>query len=119
LVFLATLSACDGGHDDRATKTAPLPPAALYLSGAEIQVETPEQRELLHKALDDMLSLSSEDMRQVRYGPGGKTLREILRAHLVPSTPISVTDEDFYNQASNAKVRMAIQSINSRLTTQQ
>jgi hypothetical protein len=124
LVSLVSLSACEKNHEARApvvpsTSISPTPAAAIYLSDAEIQLETPEQRELLHKALGDMLSFSSEDLRQARYGPSSKTLGEVLRAHLVPTKPVPVTDEDFYTQASDANVRKAIQSLNSQITKEQ
>jgi hypothetical protein len=93
--------------------------AAEFFSGAEIQAEAPEQRQVIHKALDDMLLLPSEDLLQVRYGADHKTLPEVLRSHLVPLAPVAVTDDDFYNQTSDVKVREAIKSLSVKFTAKE
>lgn len=91
--------------------------AALYLAGAEIQAETPQQREALRKALDDMLSLTPDQLRQTRYGSEHKTLPALLRTHIVPPAPVPAEDNDFYAQAENPKVRAAVEILRAKLNT--
>ena len=99
------------------TACASRPPVALarYLEHAEIQAETDAQRATLGRAFDDMLQLQPEKLRTARYGPNQSTLPALLRAHLVPSEPVAVEDEEFYSQAGDARVRVAVGTLRQKL----
>jgi len=99
------------------TACASAPPVALarYLEHAEIQAETDAQRATLGRAFDDMLQLQPEKLRAARYGPDRSTLPALLRAHLVPSEPVAVDDEEFYTQAGDARVRVAVGTLRQKL----
>ena len=91
------------------------PAAALYLSGAEIQAETDDQRMAVRQVLNDMTTLSSELMRNARYGPELKTLPAFLRSHVVPSAPVPIEDDDFITQADNPSVRAAVEELRRKM----
>lgn len=88
---------------------------ARYLEHAEIQAETDTQRATLSQAFEDMLRLEPENLRTARYGPEQRTLAALLRAHLVPSEPVAVEDEEFYTQARDARVQAAIGPLRQKL----
>lgn len=86
---------------------------AAYLTGAEIQAETDEQRATLRLAFDDMLTKRPDQLRAARYG--SKPLPAFIRAHVVPTRPVPVEDEEFYRGASTAAVRAAILTLRDKL----
>ena len=89
---------------------------AKYLEGAEIQAETQEQRAVLAQALSDMLRLPPTGLRAARYGPDNRPLPDLLRAHLVPSEPVPLDDEEVYSQAGEPRARAAIESLRIKLS---
>lgn len=88
---------------------------ARYLEHAEIQAETDAQRAVVGHALDDMLRLQAAKLRTIRYGESRSALPGLLRAHLVPSAPVSVEDEEFYLQTGDSRVRSAIETLKKKL----
>lgn len=107
--FLALTLALAGCGD-----AAPVP-LARYLEHVEIQAETDAQRTALAQAFDDMLRLRPEQLRAARYGPKRDPLPILLRDHLVPSEPVAVEDDEFYSQASDARVRAAVGTLRRKL----
>lgn len=65
---------------------------AIYLQGAEIQVETDGQRSELRRALNDLQALPAAELRVARYaGADGRAAQrdivQVLRGHVVPTAP--------------------------------
>lgn len=72
-----------------------------YFDGAEIQADTPAQREQLLSALHDMATLQTARLRGKRYAdyrgrPGKWGLLELLQHHVVPTAPVRLTNETLF-----------------------
>lgn len=87
------------------------PALARYLAGAEIQAETGDQRAAVRQALNDMTTLSQEQLRKTHYGPEKQSLPVFLRAHVVPSAPVPVEDDDFFTKAADPGARAAVKKL--------
>lgn len=84
-----------------------------YLENAELQIETSDQRQELKKALRDILSFSSEQLKNKRYAnyrmeTGAWTLYEILSAYFLPNKPMSLNNVSFYRDVGTDKAKSIV-----------
>jgi hypothetical protein len=92
-----------------------------YLNGAELQVETDDQRQEIKQALQDMLNLSPEELEKKRYKnyrmeANQWTLVELLQAYYFPQKPMALDDSiALYRETSDPKVRQIISKLLSNL----
>ena len=92
-----------------------------YLNGAELQVETDDQRQEIKKALQNMLNLSPEVLKKKRYKnyrieENQWTLVELLQAYYFPSKPMALEhDISLYRETSDPKVRQIVSKLLSNL----
>jgi hypothetical protein len=112
-ITIVLLSAqCDNRIDKNRT--------AEYLSGIEIQYETPEQRKVIKEALTDMLSLDEAKLRNKKYPDTFKKdhtipLEEVMRHHFVPDDYRKTPGPDFYRDLQNPEVRKLIEELRAGL----
>jgi len=71
-----------------------------YLAGAELQFESPEQREKLQRALEHAVA---DDSRK-----GRASLFEIVRAHVVPAEPVELSEENVLYETRSSQTEDAI-----------
>jgi hypothetical protein len=92
-----------------------------YLNGAELQVETDDQRQEIKHALQDMLNLSPEELEKKRYKnyrmeENQWTLVELLQAYYLPDKPMALKDDiALYKETSNPKVKKIVSKLLSNL----
>ena len=72
----------------------------VYLEGADQQWETQEQGREIEKALNDMLTLSPDELRNRRYAnyqmqPGAWTIIDILHKYFLPRGSADVDESRF------------------------
>jgi hypothetical protein len=72
-----------------------------YLQGAERQSEDLDQRREIEKALNDMLTLSPDELRKRRYAnyqmePGAWTIIQLLHGYFVPQELKGLDEARFY-----------------------
>jgi hypothetical protein len=99
-----------------AAVAAPATGTALvaYLRGAEIQAETDAQRDVLRRALRDLATLPAAELRAARYPasdgrPAQRDLVQVLRGHLVPTTPQGVDLDELLAGRDSEAGRAALQ----------
>ncbi|MCF6255808.1 MAG: hypothetical protein L3J89_09140 [Gammaproteobacteria bacterium] len=83
-----------------------------FFDEAERQIETDDQRQVLAQALNDMLTLSPDELRKQRYAnyqlePGKWTLHEILARYYAARPPIEF-DELLYEETASSRAKNAI-----------
>jgi len=94
----------------------------LYLTGAQRQAETLDQRQEIQRALRDMLELPPEQLRDKRYAnyqmePGSWTAIDILERYYFPESPLTMlVPETFYRDVALPPAREAIQRHLDRIT---
>ena len=77
---------------------------AAYLNGAERQTETDQQRQDIGRALNDLLGLSSAELRARRYPdyqgkPEAWTAAELIQKYYVPVNAMKLDEDRFYRDA--------------------
>jgi len=82
-----------------------------FFDGAELQIETPDQVQELQRALQDMLELPEDELRERRYADyqmneGKWTLAEILSAYFLQEKPIDL--DRIYSDASENAAKTVI-----------
>jgi inorganic pyrophosphatase/exopolyphosphatase len=87
-----------------------------YLTGAEIQYETEEQKQNIVQALRDMSELSAEELSRKRYKdysgkPGGWDLQTLLYRHVVPKKQEDTLGADFYEELKSKRVKEGIERL--------
>jgi len=93
----------------------------LYMNGAELQIETMDQRQELQKALTDILTLSPEVLRQRRYAdyqltPNKWTIVEILQRYYVPPKRVFLNSDSFFKDVISKEAHQNIQKHLNKLT---
>jgi hypothetical protein len=95
-----------------------------YLQGADQQFENANQRREIEKALNDMLTLSPDDLRKRRYAnyqmqPGAWTIIDVLHKYFLPSKPVGLNHRRFYRDiadpAAQAVIRDHLQRVRMRI----
>jgi hypothetical protein len=100
---------------------SPEQPLYTYLKGAELQVETDDQRQEIKTALQDMLNLPPEELKKKRYKnyrmeENQWTLVELLQAYYFPNKPMALEHTtSLYKEISDPKVRKIISKLLSDL----
>jgi hypothetical protein len=87
----------------------------LYLAQAERQSETDDQRREVRRALEDLLTLPPDQLRQRRYAdyqmhPNQWTLPTLLMRHFVPPELHSIDTEALYRDAQAPIAKDAIRA---------
>ena len=92
----------------------------VYLQGADQQWETQEQGREIERALNDMLTLSPDELRNRRYAnyqmqPGAWTTIELLHRYFVSRGLVYVDETRFYQDvtdpAAQAVIRQHLQDV--------
>lgn len=83
---------------------------AAFFGGIEIQYETEEQREVIIKALKDMLTLNEEELRKETYPDyfrNGQTIKlgQVIHNYFVPDDSKKALGEYFYQELQTEAVR--------------
>ncbi len=83
-----------------------------FFDEAELQIETVDQEQVLMQALNDMLTLSPDELRKQRYAnyqlePGKWRLDEILSRYYYARPPIEF-DELLYEETTSSRSKNAI-----------
>lgn len=94
--------------------------AIMFLEGAELQIETGDQKKELEIALHDILVLSSAKLKAKRYpdyqlNTGAWTLSQMISAYFVPQTPMAVDDKTFYAEVVTVQARATVSKILAKL----
>lgn len=84
-----------------------------FLTVAELQIETADQRKELKRALEDILKLSPEQLQKRRYANyrmenGVWTLPKILSAYYLPNKPMLIDSGHFYRDVSTKKSKSVV-----------
>jgi len=85
-----------------------------YLQGAERQSEDLDQRREIEKALNDMLTLSPDELRTRRYAnyqmePGAWDIIHLLHRYFVPEKLKGLDEARFYRDIAKPEARAVIQ----------
>ena len=85
------------------------------LKGADQQWETVESAREIERALNDMLTLSPDELRRRRYAnyqmdPGAWTIIELLHRYFVPLKPLYVDKDRFYRDVTAVEARAVIRA---------
>ena len=111
VVFCACLFAC---HRSRPNTVV------TFLEGAEQQWETQEQGREIEKALNDMLTLKPDELRNRRYAnyqmePGAWSIIELLHRYFVSRGLVYLDESRFYQDvtdpAAKAVIRQHLQDV--------
>jgi len=95
-----------------------------FLQGADQQWETQEQGREIEKALNDMLTLTPDELRKQRYAnyqmqPGIWTVIELLHHYFAPQQPAHIDESTFYKDASNpaahAVIRLHLEEVSKSI----
>lgn len=96
--------------------TPPAPPSshlAQYLENAELQCETEEQKENIHQAFRDMLTLSPEELKGKLYknyqGIPEWQAHVVLEKHFVPDSQMFLDKDTFYEDLKDPRAQKNIQ----------
>ena len=84
-----------------------------FLNGAELQIETADQRDELKRALKDILSLRPEQLRDKRYAnyrmeAGVWTLPKILTAYYFSPKPMMIDAGQFYTDVTSDEAKSVV-----------
>jgi hypothetical protein len=87
---------------------------AAFLTNAERQSETDEQRREIQRALRDMLDEPVAELRQKRYAdyegqPNKWSINELLQHYFVPNPPAVLDGQRFFQDVRAPAARAAIQ----------
>ena len=85
-----------------------------YLQGAERQSEDLDQRREIEKALNDILTLSPDELRARRYAnyqmePGAWTIIQLLHRYFVPRQLVGLDESRFYHDIADPAARAVVQ----------
>jgi hypothetical protein len=85
-----------------------------YLQGADQQFENAGQGREIEKALNDMLTLSPDELRTRRYAnyqmePDAWTIIDILHKYFLPSKPTGLDQNRFFRDVTKPEARAVIQ----------
>ena len=88
---------------------------ASYLTGAEIQTETDDQRAEVRTALADMLMLTADELQAKRYADfagvaNKRTLVELISNHLLPSAPRLLDAATFFADVKSLEAQSAVRA---------
>jgi hypothetical protein len=95
---------------------------AQFFEGVEIQYETERQGKVIIEALNDMLTLDEEKLRNKLYPDCCKEgvqvkLGGVLYSHFVPDAPGKALNDDFYKELKTEKVRKQIKKLLDTMET--
>ena len=101
----------------------PRNPVLDYLSGAEAQYDSQEQKANIVAALTDALTLSQATLRERRYAdyagnPGQWDLPTLLYRHFVPARQGTTLGHRFYRDVQAREVRARIAEILAQMQTE-
>jgi hypothetical protein len=87
-----------------------------YFEDAEIQAETPAQREEILRALRDMTGQSAQSLREKRYAdysgtPNQWTLAELLKHHVFSPSDVTLTDDLLVNALTADDAKASIRRV--------
>lgn len=87
---------------------------AAFLSHAERQAETDEQRREIQRALRDMLEKPPAELRQIRYSDyqghaSTWSITQLLQHYFVPNPPAALDEQRFFEEVRAPAARAAIQ----------
>jgi len=93
---------------------------ARFFEGVEIQYETPEQREVIMEALQDMLALSEVKLRAKEYPDfyrKNKTIKieQVINSFFVADDPKKALNNDFYKELCTETVRKILGELLDKL----
>lgn len=96
-------------------------PVAGYVDKAELQYETEAQKQNIVRALDDILTLSAQELEQRRYEdytgkPNEWDLPTYVGKRFVPGKQGKTLGPKFYPDVKSARVQGQIRRILDRLT---
>jgi hypothetical protein len=96
-------------------------PVADYLDNAELQCETEAQKQNIMRALNDVLTLSGQELAMRRYEDyTGKAdewdLPTLIHRHFVPDRKGKTLGSRFYTDAASARVQAQVRRILDRLS---
>lgn len=89
---------------------------AAFFEGIEIQCETEEQREVIRKALNDMLTLNEAELKKAEYPDyfrkGQKIkLGQVIYSYFVPDDSQKTLGENFYQELKTVEVRKLLEKL--------
>jgi hypothetical protein len=104
IAILASLFACR----DKGPNTV-----VAYLQGADQQFENANQGREIEKALDDMLTLGPDGLRNQRYAnyqmqPGTWTIIDVLHKYFLPPKPAGLDESRFYRDVTDPAAQAVI-----------
>ena len=93
---------------------------AHFFEGIEIQCETAEQREIIIEALNDMLTLSENELKKKEYPDtfrkGGRiNIQQVIYSYFVPDDSKKSLDYNFYKELRTKEVRELIVKLLDKL----
>ena len=91
-----------------------------YLQGAERQSEDLDQRSEVEKALNDVLTLSSDELRARRYAnyqmePAAWTIIQLLHGYFVPQKLKGLDETRFYRDVTDPTAQAGLADILERV----
>ena len=106
------ISGCSENSPSKTSITYKDNVVAAFFNEAELQIETNDQRQELTRALQDMLTLTSDKLRAQRYAnyqlePGKWTLNEILSRYYYARPPLAF-HKHLYEDATKDKAKEKI-----------
>jgi hypothetical protein len=86
-----------------------------YLQGADQQFENANQGREIEKALNDMLTVSPDELRKRRYAnyqmqPGAWTIIDVLHKYFLPSKPVGLNQRQFYQDVADPAAQAVIRA---------
>ncbi len=92
----------------------------LYFRNAEMQYETEFQKEVIKKAINDMLSLNSLELKTQKYSNYTQkgeywTITELIHKYFVPDNKSKSLGDRFYKEVNSEEVREQLQGFLSEL----
>ncbi len=87
---------------------------SAFLTNAERQAETDEQRVQIRQALSDLLDRSPKDLQEIRYpdysGQANQwDIMQLLQHYFVPNPPAALNQSRFFKEVRAPEARIAIQ----------
>lgn len=93
---------------------------ANFFAGIELQYETPLQRGVIIEALNDMLTLSEDELKKQEYmdylGHKKKiNIEELIYSYFVPDNSKKALNANFYQELQTKEVRQLLTKLLNRL----
>ena len=120
--YLQTIEVVEGPVVEELPVEKPvINPVAEYFEGAELQYEGEDQKENIVTSLNDILSLSEEELQQRRYKDyEGKEnqwdLPTLIYRHFVPAWPGVTLGDDFFHDVKLEEAQKQVEQILIEIT---